>query len=475
MKPVLPAALLAFAAVTAVGLAALSRADTPLDAAVTGIRSADASTGKQSIADLRRAGPAGLRSLLAEYDRTSDETLLPTIDAVAAQHDAQWSRLFWYTDLDAAKSAAAAEHKPILYFRMLGKLTDEYSCANSRFFRTVLYANESVSKLLRDRFILVWASERPVPVVTIDYGDGRVLRRTLTGNSIHYILNPRCEVIDALPGLYDPDTFAAILNRAAATAVSQSPDAGRKHIQSASTSLDAQWETAFAGLVPLWATTPDMPVVPNATMANTRSTAKEELETPVLRGAAPDAGAAAGRAESKLRVERPLLKATGLPPATNHAPTAAEAATRAFGKSMAELRVVEAVVPPAPQPPMPVESASPIWAILGARFSETASLDMHSIALMRSQNPDAYADPTALDRVIKEFQRSIAADTIRNNLLFRRQILSWLLASSQPIALESLNQRVYSELFLTPRSDPWLGLVPESTYSALTSDGCSIR
>jgi hypothetical protein len=35
-----------------------------------------------------------------------------------------------------------------------------------------------------------------------------------------------------------------------------------------------------------------------------------------------------------------------------------------------------------------------------------------------------------------------------------------------------LNKRVYSELFLTPASDPWLGLLPESTYSALTNEGC---
>ena len=62
---------------------------------------------------------------------------------------------------------------------MLGNLTDEYSCANSRFFRTALYANTNVSQILRDRFILVWTSERPVPVVSIAYGDGRVLKRVV--------------------------------------------------------------------------------------------------------------------------------------------------------------------------------------------------------------------------------------------------------------------------------------------------------
>ena len=42
------------------------------------------------------------------------------------------------------------------------------------------------------------------------------------------------------------------------------------------------------------------------------------------------------------------------------------------------------------------------------------------------------------------------------------------------VSLASLNERIYAEAFLTPRSDPWLGLVPESSYSALMDDGCSV-
>jgi hypothetical protein len=74
---------------------------------------------------------------------------------------------------------------------------------------------------------------------------------------------------------------------------------------------------------------------------------------------------------------------------------------------------------------------------------------------------------------VSNFQNAIAVDTLRNNQLFRRQILNLL--SAGPISMEALNTHVYSNLFLTPRSDPWLGLVPESTYSALNDDGCSIN
>ncbi len=33
--------------------------------------------------------------------------------------------------------------------------------------------------------------------------------------------------------------------------------------------------------------------------------------------------------------------------------------------------------------------------------------------------------------------------------------------------LDSLNERVYAELFLTPSDDPWLGLSPSSIFTAI--------
>ena len=37
--------------------------------------------------------------------------------------------------------------------------------------------------------------------------------------------------------------------------------------------------------------------------------------------------------------------------------------------------------------------------------------------------------------------------------------------------LDAFNERVYAELFLTPSSDPWLGLVPADTFTALDNNG----
>jgi hypothetical protein len=37
--------------------------------------------------------------------------------------------------------------------------------------------------------------------------------------------------------------------------------------------------------------------------------------------------------------------------------------------------------------------------------------------------------------------------------------------------VEELNERVYTELFLTPSSDPWLGLAPPDVYTAIENGG----
>lgn len=152
--------------------------------------------------------PQRLAELLAEMNILgSTPERQAAIDREAAQKDAWRSGLFWYTDFNQALAAAKSSGKPILSLRLLGRLDEELSCANSRFFRKTLYVDPNISSLLRSRYILHWESVRPVPIVTIDYGDGMVVKRTLTGNSIHYLLAPDGRVIDALPGLLNADTF----------------------------------------------------------------------------------------------------------------------------------------------------------------------------------------------------------------------------------------------------------------------------
>ena len=166
-----------------------------------------------TIAAVTTSAPAGrtlagesLETLFARYEREPDgrtrDLLAGQIDALSHQKYATVSRLYWHVDLASAKAAARQVGRPILHLRMLGRLDEDLSCANSRLFRATLYANQDVSRFLRERFVLYWSSERPVPRLTIDYGDGRRLERTITGNSAHYVLDEGGEVLDVLPGLY---------------------------------------------------------------------------------------------------------------------------------------------------------------------------------------------------------------------------------------------------------------------------------
>ena len=164
----------------------------------------------QAIATLREAGSAGMEAMLAAC---TDASCGDVLDRVCGVHDCADIRLFWYTDLDAAKAAARASGKPILSLRLMGRLDEEFSCANSRFFRTVFYNNREINELLRDHYVLHWRSVRPVPKVTIDFGDGNRLEQTLTGNSIHYVLDSRGRLLEPLPGLYGPAAFRSALDR----------------------------------------------------------------------------------------------------------------------------------------------------------------------------------------------------------------------------------------------------------------------
>ena len=82
----------------------------------------------------------------------------------------------------------------------MGRLDEDLSCANSRFFRTLLYSDKSIQPVLAG-YVLHWRAVRPAPRLTIDMGDGRAIETTITGNSAHMILDEDGAVVDVIPGL----------------------------------------------------------------------------------------------------------------------------------------------------------------------------------------------------------------------------------------------------------------------------------
>jgi len=411
----------------------------------------------RAIAALRIEGRAGFESL---YDAHRSEIekhvaegsihdpdpvwqrLLTALDGIAGQRDCYASQLFWYTDLEKAKAESKATGKPILSLRLMGNLTDEFSCANSRFFRTTLYANKEVSAALRDRFILHWQSVRPVPKVTIDFGDGRKLERTLTGNSIHYVLDSDGEVIDALPGLYGPKAFLRNLEQAESAHRDVESLTGRSREQF----LHIYHESVAKSLATLWQN--DLQQLGKVPNRKEPVNAKPVATTVANTTSEPRAAAANRIALPKSTVETPILAAT-LPDVQLLANTTDDAA----------------------------------WSKIAELHQADAELDAASIAFVRAKNPTAgragalsiskraVEDPML--RLVRTFQNTIAIDTVRNDYTFRRQIHEWFASKQVPLAMnvDDLNERVYAQLFLTPRNDPWLGLVPGDVYTALENNG----
>jgi hypothetical protein len=379
-------------------------------------------------ARLRAEGPPALARLLARWDHLAPgpdrDVLALTIDAVAAQRYATASRMYWYTDLAAAEAAAHAQHRPILALRMLGRLDEDLSCANSRLFRTTLYANTQVSSFLREHFILYWSSVRPVPRVTIDYGDGRKLERTTTGNSAHYVLDESGEVLDVLPGLYAPVPFERELSASLALATSvRGLDAAHRtqavvayHTKRMATA-DAAWVAAG--------------------------------EVPYVRG-------------------RHRLMGPG---DVKSALAAAQRAT--FAKAYIEVPDLQAVAAGADPGQLPDDTA--LWASIGQKLYGlgTHVLDERSRALIEALHnavpADLVAKPEAVAAMIERLEQHLVADTAQNQLKLRRQISAYL--AQGHTGFTNVDAWIYDEVFGTPSADAWLGLLPRTDFTGLPGDG----
>lgn len=394
--------------------------------------SADQAVAQDAQNRLRDAGPEGLQALEERFANEiqlhrggapSDaqwKKVASALDRVGGQYDNYASGLYWYTDLGKAEAAARASGKPILSLRLLGRLDEDLSCANSRFFRTTLYPSAEINQLLKQRFILHWQSVRPVPKVTIEFGDGRKLQRTITGNSIHYILDADGRVMDALPGLYNAPAFAAELRQAAddAQALNGNHD------------YPAHFRATRERLLKAWAADLSALHIDPPRAQSLTEPALESFMTDNLWQAVARLHAAPPLADAMVRelMARKLVAGKAPFPATPISTGQADSAT------------------PAPFPN--AKTAAPI------AVAKSASFDVRMLS--------------AFDT----FDETAALDTVKNNYMLRTRILTFLAApGTRSSTLDRINDWVYAQIFLTPRQDPWLGLAPPSVFSAIDGNG----
>ena len=401
--------------------------DVPTEDLAVRAVSEDTATASESIAALREMGPAGLDVLFTKYSPEIDrfarngepeenwKRIANALDTVAMQKDAYASHLYWYTDLEDARRAALKENKPILSLRLLGNLSEEFSCANSRLFRAILYPHAEVSKYLRDNYILHWRSVRPAPKVTIDFGDGRKIERTLTGNSIHYILTPQGEIIDALPGLYGPQAFLKYLAGA---------DRVNKQLSSA------------------------LPKDREKTMMKYRKATFDKIVKD------RDAAVMSG----KVALTEPKDTTTAL-----------DVEPRAMAKAVVVdevsiLRLYDAFAKYEPQ----IDNAD--WSKLAEIYSPSPKIDANSISFIRRQNAKTGLSGADFVGLFTKLENFISLDITRNDFLFHTKLYQWL-NDGNTGDIETFNTRVYARIFKTPNTDKWLGLYSPDIYTALDGNG----
>jgi hypothetical protein len=388
----------------------------------------DAGVSARAIADLRERGQAGLDALweanseiIGQHaaafgasspgDRAKWERARTALDKVSGQRDDYASRLYWYTDLAQAEEAAKASGKPILSLWLLGRLDEEYSCANSRLFRTTLYANAEVAAYLRQHFVLHWQTVRPVPHITIDFGDGRKIEDTITGNSIHYVLASDGEVIDALPGLYGAKAFLRNLNAGEKAALQYSALEQGKRVGF----LQAFHREGLRELSAKW----------------DQDLAKLHIAPPASTG---------GDARGPMRPGR----------FSGNIPVGDEV----WGQ-LAMLHLEDSQLDAGAQ------------ALIQAKNPSALSAGRLATSKSAMENP--------MLRQIRTLQRTVSEDTVRNDYLLHSTIHEWLAAGPILGGVDHLNHRVYAELFLMPDSDPWLGLVPANTFTGLENSGLTLN
>lgn len=405
----------------------LAAANRPVEQLTSLAVSSNATEATAAVSELRQMGPAGLSALFAKYAvdikrfGTSGEpdarwkSIANALDTVAMQRDVYTSQLYWYTDLDEAKRAAKAQHKPILSLRLLGNLNEEFSCANSRLFRATLYSNTEISKYLRNNYILHWQTVRPAPRITIDFGDGRKIERTITGNSIHYILDENGTIIDAIPGLYSKAMFLQYIASANEMVKSIRQMTFAQQVQALRKFRNDNFDAIVAKRV-------DAIKKAGVEMTETKSGSLAILAAPV--------------AVSKAMVsdEYTILRMYD-----------------DFAKFEPSINFDD-------------------WKKLAEIYSPAQPLDANSVAFIRRQNAKTGLTAEEFKSLFARLDSFVAIDTTRNEFLLHTQLYQWI-NRGRLGDLETFNARVYDAIFQTPNTDKWLGLYSNDVYTALDGNG----
>jgi hypothetical protein len=305
----------------------------------------------------------------------------------------------------------------------------------------VLFSNAELASFIQTSFEPAWETVRQVPLVRIDFGNGKVLTRTLHGNIATSVCTAEGKVLDVLPGIYDPAAYRERLSqfRLLADYVKESGPAGEKRVgEYHRTCAKAMKENKAPPI-----------------FADTRTTFGGGIGGAPLGGFPPGAGlrpggagfgggfgggfqgafpAVAGRQTGNLGLGGGFGGALG-----------GFAGGFKGGIEMPVKVLVAAAPPPAIRlaPPAPPIIASGLKGPR-ARLATTGASETPSAAVPAS------------DRALWE---RLETDTKLNETTRRRQVHE-LLATVGMVKPEAITKRVYKEILHADLEDPYLGLGP---------------
>lgn len=287
--------------------------------------------------------------------------------------------------------------------------------------RTVLYANKDLSAYLRSHFVLCWQSERSVPVVTIDFGDGRVVKRTITGNAAHYVMDHRGNLLDVIPGIYGAGAFKKVV----------------------------------AGSVRLWTQTRSVSDFKREMILKTY----HKVRLSDIRKAW----------SSDLRKLKVISSVSAKP---SHESLAMRATVRTKSKRGIELPVIRYIQKTPQIFTLREKTSKSVWQQIARLHNEDAKLDRGSRHFIEWQNPlDITVSKALIEspiaRMIRDFEASLAVDSVRNEYEFHAKIHQWFCDGEAGKGFAYMNDRVFREIFLTPADKPLIDL--GDAYTGLLS------
>ena len=330
----------------------------------------------------------------------------------------------------------------------------------------MLLSDPAVASVLEREVVACWRMLQPAPLITIDFGDGRVIKRTLKGNTALYLCRADGVVLDVFPGLYTADDFLAEL--AGSLALVRKLELLAPNAPG--TALIEEYRAGANGLLDPAA---------RALRDVRTSIGKGAIEAPVLEAVRPaepsrlnrgkelveapisDAADAGRTNVAKREVEAPVAGAAwAAAPRLNASKRKVEASVaRALERSEALARLLraESEKQVARQAPAPGEAESATWRAAferhAARLIDGSAAPRSAVELRAEwSDEERAATPAERGRI------AIRRDSATNRAVLRPLARLLIASGDELVTVEALRHGIFVDLLHVAIDDPDLGL-----------------